>query len=117
MLGKDSPWVFDPEDHQCSLCGARLEKKSMVCPKCGTRFAHSSSGYDGWRDSSSTPWFHQGMTQVTITNAYTEYRYRTRTTSQQTTYGEWSEWSDAVVEGSDTLDVETRTVYRTKVYH
>ncbi len=71
----------------------------------------SNDGYDGWRDSSNIPWFHQATKQVTVTSAYTEYQYRTRTASQKITYGEWSEWSDNAVTATDSLDVETRTVY------
>ena len=77
----------------------------------------SSDGYDGWRDGSSTPWFHQGTKQVTISNAYTEYQYRTRTTSQENIYGEWSDWSDNTLTPTDSLEVETRTLYRTKEYY
>lgn len=34
----DRMHYYDPDDHECSECGARFEGKSMVCPKCGTRF-------------------------------------------------------------------------------
>ena len=34
----DRMHYYDPDDHECSVCGARFEGKSMVCPKCGTRF-------------------------------------------------------------------------------
>ena len=72
----------------------------------------SSSGYDGWKDSSSTPWFHQSTTQVTVVAAYTEYQYRTRTVGQETTYGEWTDWSETPVAATDDLAMETRVLYR-----
>ncbi len=34
----DRMHYYDPDDHECSVCGARFEGKSMVCPKCGARF-------------------------------------------------------------------------------
>lgn len=77
----------------------------------------SSDGYDGWRDSSEIPWFDQRTKQVTVAEAYTEYQYRTRTASQQTTYGEWSNWSDTAIAATESIEVETRIVYRMKVYN
>ena len=35
----DRMHYYDPDDHECSVCGARFVGKSMVCPKCGARFA------------------------------------------------------------------------------
>ena len=77
----------------------------------------SSDGYDGWRDSAQTPWFHQATKQVTTAAAYTEYQYRTRTIITNTAYGEWSEWQDYAIDEADNLEVETRVVYRAKVYY
>lgn len=35
----DRPLYYDPDDHECSVCGARFTGKSvMICPRCGTRF-------------------------------------------------------------------------------
>ena len=34
----DCMHYYDPDDHECSVCGARFEGKSMVCPKCGAKF-------------------------------------------------------------------------------
>ena len=76
----------------------------------------ADSGYDGWRDGSNIPWYNQGTKQVTTANAYTEYLYRTRTVNSVTNYGAWSEWSDTAISETAALDVETRTVYRTKLY-
>ena len=30
---------MDPDEHECSACGARFRGKGMVCPRCGARFA------------------------------------------------------------------------------
>lgn len=35
----DHPHYFEPDDHECSVCGARFRGKGMTCPKCGSRFA------------------------------------------------------------------------------
>ena len=34
----DRPHYYDADDYECSACGARFRKKSMVCPRCGARF-------------------------------------------------------------------------------
>lgn len=34
----DHPHYYDPEDYECSVCGARFRKHSMVCPECGAKF-------------------------------------------------------------------------------
>lgn len=50
-------------------------------------------------------WFYAGET--------TFYNYQTRTlVSSGKEYGDWSLWSDTKITESSTLDVETRTVYR-----
>ena len=37
----DRMHYYDPDDHECSVCGARFEGKSIACPKCGARFAET----------------------------------------------------------------------------
>ena len=76
----------------------------------------AKDGYDGWRDGSDYPWFNQGTKQVTTAEAYTEYLYRTRTANSVTNYGGWSDWTDSTITGTASLNVETRTVYRIKLY-
>ncbi len=34
----DHPHYYDVDDYECSVCGARFRKQSMVCPHCGVRF-------------------------------------------------------------------------------
>ena len=34
----DHPHYFDLDEYECSVCGARFRKQSMVCPRCGARF-------------------------------------------------------------------------------
>ena len=34
----DRMHYYDPDDHECSVCGARFQGKSMVCPRCGAKF-------------------------------------------------------------------------------
>ena len=34
----DHPHFFDPDEYECSVCGARFRKSSMVCPECGAKF-------------------------------------------------------------------------------
>lgn len=49
-------------------------------------------------------WFLSGTTLF--------YNYQTRSVTTQTVYGNWSSWGDTKVSSSGTLQVETRTVYR-----
>ncbi len=42
----------------------------------------------------------------------TQYRYRTRSTYQEASYGSWSSWGDTYYSSSSTREVESRTVYR-----
>ena len=37
-LRVDHSHYLDSDDYECSACGARFRKKSMVCPRCGARF-------------------------------------------------------------------------------
>lgn len=31
-------WHFTfPDEYKCAACGRRFRKKTMICPKCGTR--------------------------------------------------------------------------------
>ena len=34
----DHPHCYDADEYECSACGARFRKQSMVCPHCGARF-------------------------------------------------------------------------------
>lgn len=35
----DRPHYLDPDDHECSVCGARFKGKNVtLCPGCGARF-------------------------------------------------------------------------------
>lgn len=34
----DCMHYYDPDDHECSVCGARFQRKGMTCPRCGIRF-------------------------------------------------------------------------------
>ena len=34
----DHPHYIDLDDCECSVCGARFQRKDAVCPSCGTRF-------------------------------------------------------------------------------
>ena len=38
VLRIDHPHYYNSDEYECSVCGARFRKSSMVCPKCGTRF-------------------------------------------------------------------------------
>lgn len=51
----DRPHYYDPDEYECSACGARFGKRSMVCPKCGARFT-------GTREDSSA--FEEEMLEV-----------------------------------------------------
>ena len=42
----------------------------------------------------------------------TQYRYRTRTSSQVANYGNWSSWGDTAYSNSSSREVQTRTMYK-----
>ncbi|MBQ8162162.1 MAG: hypothetical protein IJ083_15665 [Clostridia bacterium] len=108
-----SAWYYSYADNSANSWSTQGKWEYAQSDTPYTQYSWASSaGYDGWRDGSQTPWFHQGTKQETVVAAYTEYQYRTRTLNQETVYGNWSEWSDSVVTGNDSLDVEIRTVYR-----
>ena len=74
--------------------------------------------YDNVADAYGTKadhWWYEETKQNEITAAYTEYQYRTRTISTNTTYGNWLNWQDDTIQGSDELQVETRILYRVKI--
>lgn len=56
-------------------------------------------------------WFYWDDGTSDRQNPKTMYSYRTRTSWRDPVYGEWSGWSDTPVEATDTLRVETRTLY------
>ena len=37
----DHPHYYDVDEYECSICGARFRKQSMVCPHCRTRFTET----------------------------------------------------------------------------
>ena len=41
VLRIDHPHYYDVDEYECSICGARFRKQSMVCPHCGTRFTET----------------------------------------------------------------------------
>lgn len=74
--------------------------------------------YDNTADAYGTEsdhWWYEETKQNVIAAAYTEYQYRTRTVSLNTIYGNWLNWQDDAIQGSDELQVETRTLYRVKI--
>ena len=42
----DHPHIWADDDSECSVCGARFERKQMVCPNCGTRFEETTEDYE-----------------------------------------------------------------------
>ena len=46
----DRTHYYDPDDHECSVCGARFEEDRMVCPECGARFAGTKEDEDEFID-------------------------------------------------------------------
>ena len=42
----DRTHYYDPDDYECSACGARFQKKSMSCPRCGARFTGTEEDDD-----------------------------------------------------------------------
>ena len=72
--------------------------------------------YDGSHQAygnSSSFWFNETTTTQTVSAAYTEYQYCTRTVSEETVYGSWSVWGDDAILPADNIEIEDRTVYRT----
>ena len=39
ILRVDHLRYWDPDDYECSVCGARFQKKNtLICPSCGVHF-------------------------------------------------------------------------------
>lgn len=60
-----------------------------------------------YRNAENTDWVTEPPTADAA--AYTQFRFRS-----QNPYGEWSEFADGEVTASDTLEVQTRVVYRAR---
>ena len=39
----DHPHYMDPDDCECSRCGARFPEEQMECPVCGARFGTATT--------------------------------------------------------------------------
>ena len=40
----------DPDEYECTKCGARFRKDVMMCPKCGTRFSGTKKDMTDYDD-------------------------------------------------------------------
>lgn len=70
--------------------------------------------YDGVQayGSSSSFWFYQTENTRVVSQAYTEYQYRTRARIYYFyRWSDWSAWQDAVIAADENTKVETRTLY------
>ena len=93
-----------------------------TCTRCGDSYDERGGGYTEW--STTKP---SGVNESLI-ETKTEYRYQTKqfttaataalegwvhcgTTTQWGPYGEWSQWSGTAVTASDSVQVETATIY------
>lgn len=110
----------------CYSCGrgARYPYWGITCEICGNTKITLESGTVEWFENtwdSSTSWgagkYYQyidgsiwwNWTDGTPT---TQYRYKTRSTFEETIRGEWSDWGDTYYASSPTREVDERTVYR-----
>lgn len=59
-------------------------------------------------------WFYWDDGSSDLQNPKTQYSYRTRTYYTETTMGSYGSWQDEVINASESLSVETRTVYRNR---
>ena len=93
-----------------------------TCTRCGDSYDERGGGYTEW--STTKP---SGVNESLIETKI-EYRYQTKqfttaataalegwihcgTTTQWGPYGEWSQWSGTAVTASDSVQVETATIY------
>ena len=82
-------------------------------------------------ETTAVRWSDWSETETAGSESKTQYSSRTKTTRTQSgspisgweidssrtafgAWGDWSAWSDMPISGGDTLDVETRTVYKTR---
>lgn len=115
----------------CPNCGKRWHGWNFNCfawdGGCGT-YVPEYNWHQMWSDVS---WSQAGFQEFHGTGKYvtyyfgdrwfkwndngqprTGYRYRTRASYQEKSYGAWSSWSDSSYSNSSSREVETRTVYR-----
>ena len=43
---------FDPDEYECSECGAMFARKSLICPACGAPM-HGAKKDSGWVDEAA----------------------------------------------------------------
>lgn len=128
---EDSRTVWGYYYFQCPSCGIHMHGWDITCPKwaggCGKAYIPQSSWHQIYHPTS---WNNSGLKDFHGTSKYytyldgqlvfkwtdggtkTQYRYATRDLVYTTHYGSWSSWSDTPAYSTDTLEVETRTVYR-----
>ena len=109
--------------YNCGL-GARFPYWGYICEVCGTTKVSGESGTVDWFEtpwSNSTFWGNNKYYQYINGGIWwnwgdgapkTQYRYRTRATQSNTSYGSWSDWSDTQYSSSSNWEVQTRTMYR-----
>lgn len=96
-------------------CGNSTIQQSSYREVWGTT-PQSEMGFQDWHGTGHTYAWYNGervFRNVFTPNASkTQYRYRTRSTYDETHYGDWSSYSDSYQSSSSSKDVRTRTVYR-----
>lgn len=120
--GRGTRWYTYGGTHDC---GAKLKSDSLTIEWFENPWSNSQA-YAPY--GSFTGSYAQEINGATWWNydkasPKTQYRYRTRTTEQSTSYGSWSDWSDEEYSNNSNWEIQTRYVYRyrdasnTPVYH
>ncbi len=106
--GYGTCWTWD------GGCGRATPKEVMEWHEVWSPISWNDAGLRDWHGTTKYYTYINGelVFKWGESSPSTQYRYSTRSTYQEASYGSWSSYSDSYQSSSRTKEVRTRTVYR-----